>query len=42
MREQGIYLAPSQFESMFVSAAHEKDHIERTVNAAETVFEKLI
>jgi glutamate-1-semialdehyde 2,1-aminomutase len=42
MREQGIYLAPSQFESMFVSAAHEKEHIEKTINAAQTVFEKLI
>ena len=41
MREKGIYLAPSQFESMFVSAAHEPDHIERTVEAAKAVFETL-
>jgi glutamate-1-semialdehyde 2,1-aminomutase len=41
MREQGIYLAPSQFESMFVSAAHEKEHIEKTVAAAEKVFKSI-
>ena len=41
MREQGIYLAPSQFESMFISAAHEKEHIEKTVDAAEKVFKSL-
>ena len=41
MREQGIYLAPSQFESMFVSAAHEKEHIEKTIEAAEKVFKTL-
>jgi len=42
MREQGIYLAPSQFESMFVSAAHEKEHIEKTIDAAEIVFRNLL
>ena len=42
MREQGIYLAPSQFESMFISAAHEREHIEKTIDAAEKVFRKLL
>jgi len=41
MREQGIYLAPSQFESMFVSAAHEAEHIELTIEAAKAVFTSL-
>jgi glutamate-1-semialdehyde 2,1-aminomutase len=41
MRELGIYLAPSQFESMFVSAAHEKEHIEKTIGAAEKVFRNI-
>ncbi len=41
MREQGVYLAPSQFESMFVSAAHERSHIEKTIHAAEKVFKNL-
>src|SRR3954466_9581927 len=34
MLEQGIYLAPSQFEAGFVSTAHTGEDIERTVNAA--------
>lgn len=33
MLEQGIYLAPSQFEAMFISAAHTEEDIERTVEA---------
>jgi len=41
MRGQGIYLAPSQFESMFISAAHEKEHIEKTIGAAEKVFKRI-
>jgi glutamate-1-semialdehyde 2,1-aminomutase len=31
--EQGVYLAPSQFEAMFISLAHGDEEIERTVNA---------
>jgi len=34
MLEQGIYLAPSQFEAGFVSAAHSEEDIARTVEAA--------
>ena len=41
MLERGIYLAPSQFEAMFVSAVHTEAHIRATVNAAEEVFEGL-
>ncbi len=41
MLEQGIYLAPSQFEALFISAAHGKPHIAETVHAAETVFKGL-
>jgi len=41
MLEQGIYLAPSQFEALFISAAHGKPHIAETVRAAETVFKGL-
>ena len=33
--ENGIYTAPSQFESMFVSAAHSKDDIEKTCRIIE-------
>jgi glutamate-1-semialdehyde 2,1-aminomutase len=33
MLEHGIYLAPSQFEAGFVSAAHSDEDVERTVQA---------
>ncbi len=38
MREEGIYLPPSQFEALFVSAAHTDDHIDATIRAAEIAF----
>jgi glutamate-1-semialdehyde 2,1-aminomutase len=41
MLEQGIYLAPSQFEALFISAAHGKNYITETVRAAEAVFKGL-
>ena len=31
--ERGIYLAPSQFEAMFVSLAHTNADVDRTVEA---------
>ena len=34
MLGRGIYLAPSAFEAMFISLAHSKDDIERTIEAA--------
>jgi glutamate-1-semialdehyde 2,1-aminomutase len=41
MRQQGIYIAPSQFEVLFLSTAHDDEHIDATIKAAEQVFEKL-
>ena len=41
MLEQGIYLAPSQFEAGFISAAHTAADIERTVKAAARVLKGL-
>jgi glutamate-1-semialdehyde 2,1-aminomutase len=38
MLNRGIYLAPSQFEAGFVSAAHSEADIERTVAAAQDFF----
>lgn len=38
MLEQGIYLAPSQFESLFLSLAHTDEDIDRTIAAAEKAF----
>jgi glutamate-1-semialdehyde 2,1-aminomutase len=34
MLEGGVYLAPSQFEAAFVSAAHSDEDIEKTIAAA--------
>ena len=39
MLEQGIYLAPSQFETLFMSGAHTDADIDRTLQAAETAFQ---
>ena len=38
MLEQGIYLAPSQFEAGFTSLAHTDEDIDRTIAAARTVL----
>ncbi|MCX6629981.1 MAG: aspartate aminotransferase family protein, partial [Candidatus Solibacter sp.] len=34
MLDSGVYLAPSQFEAAFVSAAHTDEDIEKTIAAA--------
>lgn len=39
MLEQGIYLAPSQFETLFMSGAHSEEDIDRTIAAAEIAFQ---
>jgi glutamate-1-semialdehyde 2,1-aminomutase len=41
MLEEGIYLAPSQFEAAFLSTAHTSADIAKTVKAARTAFKKL-
>jgi glutamate-1-semialdehyde 2,1-aminomutase len=38
MLERGIYLAPSQFEAAFISAAHSDQDIEKTIAAAGEVL----
>jgi len=38
MLDRGIYLAPSQFEAAFLSAAHTDEDIRRTVDAAKAAF----
>ena len=37
MLENGIYAAPSQFEAMFLSAAHSDEDIERTVEVIKGI-----
>ena len=41
MLERGIYLAPAQFEAMFVSYAHTDGDIDAAVEAARAVFSQL-
>jgi glutamate-1-semialdehyde 2,1-aminomutase len=41
MLDRGIYLAPSQFEAGFVSAAHSEEDIARTVAATGQFFDQL-
>jgi glutamate-1-semialdehyde 2,1-aminomutase len=38
MLDEGVYLAPSQFEAAFVSLAHDDQVIERTIEAARNGF----
>jgi glutamate-1-semialdehyde 2,1-aminomutase len=41
MLKEGIYLAPSAYEAMFVSLAHTQQDIEKTIKAAQKTFQKL-
>ncbi len=41
MIDRGIYLPCSQYEALFVSAAHTEDDIDQTIAAAAEVLEKL-
>jgi glutamate-1-semialdehyde 2,1-aminomutase len=36
---RGVYVAPSQYEAMFVSLAHGDDEIDRTAEAVATFFD---
>ncbi len=41
MLNQGIYLAPSQFEAGFISAAHSQDDLDRTLDAVKMALESI-
>jgi len=41
MLKRGIYLAPSQFEAFFISAAHTFEDLDRTVEAARHAFKRV-
>ncbi len=41
MIERGVYLAPAQFEALFVSLAHSDEDIRATIRAADEVFATL-
>jgi len=38
----GIWLAPSQFEAAFLSAAHDREHLEKALVMTESSFKKLM
>jgi glutamate-1-semialdehyde 2,1-aminomutase len=42
MLSQGVYLAPSQFEVAFISAAHSENDLERALKMTEWSFKKLL
>jgi glutamate-1-semialdehyde 2,1-aminomutase len=41
MLNRGIFLAPSQFEAAFVSAAHTSEDIDRTIIAANDALQAI-
>lgn len=41
MLEQGIYIAPSQFETLFMSGAHTDEEIDRTIEAAGKALQRV-
>ena len=41
MLDQGVYLAPSQFEAAFLSTAHTHADVEKTIRAAHIAFKSL-
>lgn len=38
MLKRGVYMAPSQFEAFFISLAHDKVDLDRTIDAASEAF----
>lgn len=42
MLDQGIYLAPSQFEATFVSQSHTKEELDRAIQAAEKAIKQIL
>jgi glutamate-1-semialdehyde 2,1-aminomutase len=41
MLKRGVYLAPSQFEAFFISAAHTREDLDQTIEAAGHAFRKV-
>jgi glutamate-1-semialdehyde 2,1-aminomutase len=42
MLRRGIYLAPAQFEALFVSTAHSKEDLDKTINANKQALEVIL
>ena len=41
MLDEGVYLAPSQFEAAFVSTAHTEDFVDQTIAAARKAYRQI-
>lgn len=41
MLDKGIYIAPAQFEAMFISSEHSKDIVDKTLNIIEDSIKKI-
>ena len=41
MLKNGVYLAPSAYEAMFISLAHSKEDVEKTIKIAQNVFREI-
>lgn len=39
--DRGVYIAPSQFETLFLSSAHSEDDLDRTLTVAADAFSKV-
>ena len=39
--KEGVYLPPSQFEGMFLSTSHTKEHIETTLKAFDNALSRI-
>jgi glutamate-1-semialdehyde 2,1-aminomutase len=42
MLDENVYLAPSQFEAMFISYAHTEKDIDKTLESAEKIIEQVV
>lgn len=42
MRDKGIYLAPSPFEAIFISIAHDQEVLDYTLRCAKEIFKKIL
>jgi glutamate-1-semialdehyde 2,1-aminomutase len=42
MLKRGIYLAPAQFEALFISTAHTNDDLDKTIKAHKESLEKIL
>lgn len=42
MLKRGVYLAPAQFETWFISTAHTKEDLDKTINAADEALKEIL